>query len=300
MSKVTRDELWKGFVRKYYDRFSKSIFPQDAGQIDWAKKWQVMDKEMLRIFAEAKVLLRKGDLLLKVWLKNGEEAWILIHLEFQGYVDQDMGKRIDTCYYRIKEYYNRPVAIQVIYTDDDPNFNPDSHLERCLSTSSELHFPTFKLLNHPPGSLAEMDPLIAIIHETAWYGLRRNKLNDNDLGDLKFRLIRKLKEGGFDNETIQQTFGFIKHYLRFEKSKNTVNFEKKVFQLFKTDNNMELLEILKKAERQEIEELAEWRGEKRTIEIFKRLQNGESAKTIAKALEVAPSVVENIKKELGL
>jgi len=316
MSKISKDELWKGFVGKYFDRYMKSTFKKDAAKIDWSKGWELMDKEMIRIFSTAKVKLRKGDLLVKVWLKNGKETWIMVYLEFQGYVDWDMGKRADTCYYRIKEMYGRPVAIQIIYTDDNPNFNIHSHKETCLSTSCELKFPTFKLLEHPPETYDKMDPLFAIIMEVAWYGLKKNKLNDKDLGDLKFRLIRKLKVGQFNNETIRMTFGFIKHYVRFEKTENLVKFEKHVYETFKNDNSMDLEDILKRAEKELVAEIAEERGieigekrgekigEKRgeylTIEIIKRLQKGEGIRKIATDLKTTQVKVKKIKKEMNL
>ena len=37
---------------------------------------------------------RRADLLIKVPLKNGQEKWILLHIEVQGYQDKDLPRRM--------------------------------------------------------------------------------------------------------------------------------------------------------------------------------------------------------------
>ena len=73
---------------------------------------------------------------------------------------------------------------------------------------------------------------------------------------------------------------------------------------------MDFLELLKQAEREEVRELAEWKGEKRgkeigeeigiemTLEIIRRLKKGEDVKSIAKELKTTQAIVKRVKKEM--
>ena len=70
-----------GFLDRYFEAFLAFFFPQAHADIDWARRYEMLDKEFQQIVREAEQGRRVVDKLVKVWLKSGEERWILIHVE---------------------------------------------------------------------------------------------------------------------------------------------------------------------------------------------------------------------------
>ena len=58
----------------------------------------------------------------RVWRKNGDEAWVLIHIEVQTQPDAEFPKRMFGYNTRIFAVYNRTVVSLAILADDDPDW----------------------------------------------------------------------------------------------------------------------------------------------------------------------------------
>jgi hypothetical protein len=77
------DSPWKEALDIFFEPFMQLFFPQAHAEIDWARGWESLDKELQKIAPEAETGRRYVDKLVKVWLKNGVEQWLLIHIEVQ-------------------------------------------------------------------------------------------------------------------------------------------------------------------------------------------------------------------------
>jgi len=78
------DEGWKETIRTFFPHFLSFFFPSIAQHIDTSKGFDFLDKELGRISRKG-LTGRRADTLAKVYLKNGEEQWLLIHaVESQG------------------------------------------------------------------------------------------------------------------------------------------------------------------------------------------------------------------------
>lgn len=53
------------------------FFPKAHAQIDWARGYEFLDKELQKITADAAIGRRVVDKLVKVWLKTGQELWVI-------------------------------------------------------------------------------------------------------------------------------------------------------------------------------------------------------------------------------
>ena len=80
----------------------------------------MLDKELQQIVRQAKRRRRYVDKLVKVWLKSGEEQWLLIHVEVQTEREGDFPRRMYVYNYRIFDRYDREVISLAILADDDP------------------------------------------------------------------------------------------------------------------------------------------------------------------------------------
>jgi hypothetical protein len=78
------DSPWKEALDFYFEKFLALLFPDVHAQIDWSRGYESLDKEFQQVVREAQVGRRYVDKLVKVWTKDGDERWILIHVEVQS------------------------------------------------------------------------------------------------------------------------------------------------------------------------------------------------------------------------
>jgi len=72
------DSPWKEAIERYFEPFTAFFFPQAYAEIDWAKGYEFLDKELQQVVRDAEIGRKYVDKLVKVWTKNGEEAWVLV------------------------------------------------------------------------------------------------------------------------------------------------------------------------------------------------------------------------------
>ena len=109
------DELWKTVIEKLFRNFLFMFLPELGAMVDFSCGYTFLDKELQKI----SLPLRKGkmfvDKLVKVYLKNGEEKWILFHIEVQGQYASDFNERMFIYFYRIFDKYKvKIVSLSVI------------------------------------------------------------------------------------------------------------------------------------------------------------------------------------------
>ena len=100
------------------------FFADIHADIDWARAYQSLDKEFQQIIRRAKVGKGLADKLFKVWLRGGEERWLLIHVEVQGERETEFPRRIFDYDVAIRRLYNKTVVSLAVLCDDDPAWLP--------------------------------------------------------------------------------------------------------------------------------------------------------------------------------
>lgn len=83
-STANYDEPWKEALNEYFESFLIFFFPDIYSLINWTEIPQALDKELQQITAISETQKRFADKLYQVWLKEGQEVWILIHIEVQS------------------------------------------------------------------------------------------------------------------------------------------------------------------------------------------------------------------------
>src|SRR3979411_2858784 len=104
------DILWKGMMEEIFDDLLCFIFPKAHEIIDMDHGFDFLDKELGEMYPEPNKAsdTRFVDKLVKVHLLNGQEKWILIHIEVQGYPDPLFPERMFRYFYRILDRYQTP------------------------------------------------------------------------------------------------------------------------------------------------------------------------------------------------
>src|ERR1700730_14468790 len=141
------DSPWKEALDGYFEPFLALLFPEVHRQIDWSRGYESLDKEFQQVVREAELGRRYVDKLVKVWTIDGEERWVLIHVEVQTARDADFPLRMYVYNYRIFDRYNKPVASLAVLADDDPNWRPTEYRSSLFGCEAGIRFPAVKLLD---------------------------------------------------------------------------------------------------------------------------------------------------------
>ena len=227
----TNDQLWKGVIEEMFEDFVAFFMPALYTQIDFTKEISFLDKELEQIYSENDDKLRLVDKLVKVFMKNGEEHWILIHIEIQGYFDRNFPKRMYIYFVRLKEKYDKPISAIAIFSDDVKSYKPDTFEEKFYGTEIRYKYLTYKILDQKIAALQTSENPFATVIETALVALKKNKRdknNDDDLLTLKIDLVKRLYEKKFSKSKIFALLNFIRYYVRFNKKETNLLFDEKV------------------------------------------------------------------------
>ena len=104
------DSPWREALDLYFERFLAFFFFRAHADIDWTHGYEMLETELQQVAREATLGPHRADKLVKVWLRDGQEAWILIHVEVQSQEEEGFPRRMFTYNYRIFDLYNRTVV----------------------------------------------------------------------------------------------------------------------------------------------------------------------------------------------
>ena len=142
------DSQWKMAITEFSKPFMELCFPNIANEIDWGRDWESLDKELLPDKADDEVGRRDADLLFRVYRNNGEDRWVLIHVEVQSQrqVTEVFLERVWVYASRIRLRYQKKLCCLVVLADLNPTWKPERFVEELWGCEISLRFPTAKLL----------------------------------------------------------------------------------------------------------------------------------------------------------
>jgi predicted transposase YdaD len=115
---MTRDQdgAWKEILNEMFEEMLQLFFPKYHKKIDWSVPPQFLDNELQTLNATSDETLRLADKLAKVRFKGGEDKYLLIHVEVQGYADKKFARRMFIYYYRLFDKYEEQITSLAILT----------------------------------------------------------------------------------------------------------------------------------------------------------------------------------------
>lgn len=205
------DTAWKEILDTYFKDFIDYCLPELSKLIDWSRPWTFLDKELQAITKGTKVGKQLLDKLVKVFLKNGQEQWILVHIEIQGTPENDFPKRIFTYHYRIFDKYQQPVVSCVVLTDKNKNWRPDHYKVGLAGSYLSSEFLVIKLIDYR-NKQAELETSTnifanVILAQLAALDIQRKPAEERK--HVKFALTKRLYEKGFNKKEISNLYKFI-------------------------------------------------------------------------------------------
>ncbi|MBF0628247.1 MAG: DUF4351 domain-containing protein [Magnetococcales bacterium] len=204
------DSPWKEILKTYFKDFLAFFLPEAHDNIDWRHPCEFLDKELDRITREAESGNRRVDLLVKVWLPDGDELWVLIHVEVQGSRDPDFAERMFTCQYRAFDLCKRPVVSLAILADEESGWRPSSFGYQRWGSRINFQFSAVKLLDYLPRlelleSSTNPFAIVTLAHLTG----KQTRNQPEERFQQKIRITRMLYGRGFSRQQIVDLFRFI-------------------------------------------------------------------------------------------
>lgn len=204
------DGPWKDILRAYFPQAIAFFFPQTAALIDWSRPHNFLDKELVQISREAALGKRYADLLVKVWLIEGEEVWLLLHVEIQSQWEAGFAERVFVYNLRIFDLYRQfPVSLAIL-CDERLSWRPKSYAVNYPDTRFNFEFGIVKLLDWRD----RMDELESSDNPFAVVVLAHLKVIETK-GSVelrkawKFRLTKMLYEKGYERQQILDLYRFV-------------------------------------------------------------------------------------------
>src|SRR6059058_6677803 len=114
MQSFDYDSPWKEALRLYLRSFMRLCFARVEAAVDWSRAPEFLDKELQQITRDADAGKHYVDLLVKVWLLDGSEEWVLLHVEVQHRPEPGFELRLFRYNYRIFDVYGKRVATLAI------------------------------------------------------------------------------------------------------------------------------------------------------------------------------------------
>ncbi|WP_414578498.1 transposase [Anabaena sp. CCY 9402-a] len=204
------DSPWKEVIELYFPNFLDFFFPQAYGEIDWTQPYEFLDTELQQLEPDAEIGRRLVDKVAKVWLLNGEEAWVLVHVEVQGKYDRQFAERMYIYNYRLFDRHKKRVISLAVLADDQPNWRPNSYSYQLGGCCVSLEFPIAKLLDFETTweTLEQTTNPFGII-VMAHLKTKATQRNPESRLQWKLSIVRSLFSRGYSREDIQELFRFI-------------------------------------------------------------------------------------------
>jgi hypothetical protein len=205
-----QDSVWKEAIKSYFKEFMEFFFSEIAQDIAFEKGYEFLDKELERVTQDAELGKRFADILVKVYLKNGAEMWLLIHIEVQGYVEEGFEKRMYVYNYRIFDRYGKDVVSLAVLTDAVESFRPSKYERVYWGFELRFKFPVVKLIDYRKkweeleGS---QNPFALIVMTHLKEIETKGKVNERLFW--KITLVKRLYEKGYSKEDILLLYKFI-------------------------------------------------------------------------------------------
>jgi hypothetical protein len=201
------DSPWKEVLDHFFPAFLQFFFADAHQEINWSRGYESLDKELQQIVHEAELGLRLADKLFKVWLKDGQETWVLIHVELQYQRDSAFAERMYIYNYRLYDRHRRRVVSLAVLGDEDFDWRPKHFGFSLFGCTVSIDFPVVKLLDYAANvSQWETDanPFAAVV--LAHLKTVQTRQDPANRQVWKFRLIKSLYERGLQGEDIRQLF----------------------------------------------------------------------------------------------
>lgn len=294
------DRLLKSALEEAFPDLLRFFFTQADTLFDINRGFEFMDKELGELFPE---LEKQGgsrfvDMLVKTWLRDGTEEWVLVHLEIQADRTRGFSHRMFQYWYRIYDRYEVDVVALAVFTGRHRQQTPNYYHKSFLGTEIAYKYNVYHILDHTEDQLLAMHNPFALIILAAQKALLLGKIPEKELAEQRLTIARALIQSKqYDSEQIRRFLYFLKIFVYIGDPDINRTFDQQIDLLTGNQTAMGIIETINRLTR---EEALEEGYEQKSAEVVKNLlmtQRFTDAE-IASFAAVSDEFVRKIKREL--
>ncbi len=217
------DGPWKEAIEWFFEPFLEFFFPQVYANIDVERGHEFLDKELERIAPDSATGRGTVDKLAKVWMRDGQEQWLLIHVEVQSQEQSAFAERMYTYNHRLCDKYGTMPVSLAILGDDRPNWRPSEFVAGRWGCEVRFTFPTAKLLEYVTRErelTTDSNPFSAVT--LAHLKTLETRGDPSARVQWKLALVRSLYNRGLDKRRVRLLFNTIDWIMKLAPQRETV------------------------------------------------------------------------------
>ena len=240
------DSPWKDALHHFLPAFLGFFFADIHADVDWSRGYESLDKEFQQIVRRAEVVKIFADKLFNVWLRDGSETWILIHVEVQGEPEERFPGRMFDYNSAVRRLYNHDVVSLAVLCDDDPEWRPTRFTYGRWDCRMELTFRVAKLLDHEEKRAAleaSANPFAMVVQ--GHLDAIATRRNPEARKSRKFDLIKALLRSRLPKDDVRQLLRLIDWMMTLPDLLDEV-FRNEVHR-YEEENKMEYLSTFERA-----------------------------------------------------
>ncbi len=247
-----KDDLFlKGAIEASFFSMLQFMIPAAEKELDTARKPVFFDRELAEMFPEKEkkeTVHSFADLLARVYLLNGEERLVLVHIEMQVKRSRNFAQKMFRYHSRLSGRYQQPVTLIALFTGKrHRKFLPVPvvYQEVFSATQTLFSYRMYHILNHSAVQLLKMDNLFALVVLAAQKALLRGKVSDEELNEQRLVIARMLlRKFGYGQEKTMLLLIFLKEYLFVTDAAVNQQFDREIDSLTGKTNTMDILKIM--------------------------------------------------------
>lgn len=239
------DGVWKGFIKDFWREILKEFMPDLYDKADLNHEPEFLDKELRDILAgmdpNDNIPVRFVDTLMKVFLKDGHEEWVLLHIEVQGPGEENISRRMFRYYCLLFVHHDRNPAAMTILTAKRPKKEGDEpgiYSAEVFGTKIEYKYNVVKAYEFNDEALKASNSLVSLFI----YALKvaaKNRHSDEAKFKYMREILRLLWIKGFDINIRRVFIVYLEKIFRLSGEEYKLRFENAIDRSFEGGKTME-------------------------------------------------------------
>ncbi|MBQ7558943.1 MAG: Rpn family recombination-promoting nuclease/putative transposase [Synergistaceae bacterium] len=188
------DGIWKDFIAEFWREILQRFLPALYNKADLEHEPEFLDKELRDLLANLEPENQKSktkyvDNLLKIFLKDGGEEWVLLHIEIQGRGGENFSLRMFRYYCLIFTHHNEHPAALAILTAKRPKKDgePGIYNHKFFGTEINYKYNIIKAYEFTDEELKSIGSLVDLFI----YALKKSKENRKSNSE-KFKYMKEI------------------------------------------------------------------------------------------------------------
>ena len=310
---LDQDGLWKKIIGELFEDFLLFFAPELHEHVDFTMEPDFLQQELFQEVVDKKKGRRMADQLVKVHLKDGEEKWILVHVEVQSEHEKDFPERMFQYFYRIYDRYKQNIVALAIMTSSYQSEIPSDFRYNYFGTTLHYTYTNYKIVDYDYKALQNSEKLFSKIILAAKY-MHETKNEDRKRYLFKRKLMREIvRNQQYSRTAVQAVLHFVDYLLRLpeelswqlsEKIRPILGKEQKLMELYNEENASPTITNIFERKRQEgvlegeIKGKVEGKIEERHAIAGNLLKQNVPLEIIASATKLTLEEVEALKQNL--